>query len=252
MKVKTKELGTGKPLICIPIVETTADAILEEANCLKDLQVDMIEWRVDYFEKIDDLEAVKELLLQIGKILSNQLVLFTYRSKRQGGNGMLEEADVQDLLIQASHISGVDFIDLEFFETSQPETLMEYLHQTHVKVVASHHDFQETPKTAVMEMLLHQMKEGGADLVKLAVMPNDMEDVVRLLRVTERFKGEFPNVPVITMSMGKQGMISRLSGEFFGSVVTFASRKKCSAPGQMPVEDLQLILEKIHHALEGE
>ena len=40
--------------------------------------------------------------------------------------------------------------------------------------------------------------------------------------------------PVITMAMSGMGAVSRISGEIFGSSVTFASVEECSAPGQLP------------------
>lgn len=76
-----------------------------------------------------------------------------------------------------------------------------------------------------MKMLLEQMCAGGADIVKLAVMPQNMEDVLKLLSVTYEFKEENPDTPVITMSMGKMGMISRLCGESFGAAVTLRHTK---------------------------
>ena len=60
------------------------------------------------------------------------------------------------------------------------------------------------------------------------------------------FKEENPDTPVITMSMGKMGMISRLCGESFGSAITFAAHKKASAPGQMEMHEVADILERMH------
>ena len=51
---------------------------------------------------------------------------------------------------------------------------------------------------------------------------------------------------MITMSMGQRGMISRLCGELYGSAVTFAAYEKASAPGQMQVEEVREIIEKLH------
>ena len=47
--------------------------------------------------------------------------------------------------------------------------------------------------------------------------------------------------------MGSIGKISRIVGELTGSAMTFASVNQASAPGQMEVEDLQKLLEVIHH-----
>lgn len=62
-------------------------------------------------------------------------------------------------------------------------------------------------------MLLEKMCAGGADIVKLAVMPQNYKDVLNLLDVTAQFREENPDTPVITMSMGSLGGISRISGE---------------------------------------
>ena len=43
------------------------------------------------------------------------------------------------------------------------------------------------------------------------------------------------------------GVISRITGELTGSSMTFASAGKISAPGQMNVIDMQVLLEAIHH-----
>ena len=75
------------------------------------------------------------------------------------------------------------------------------------------------------------------------------EDVLRLLSVTNEFYKENPDTPIITMAMGKMGMISRLCGETFGSCVTFASHKEASAPGQMPYKDVIEILDVFHKSV---
>ena len=114
-----------------------------------------------------------------------------------------------------------------FFEEEHPaRKKIRKLHKQGLKVIASHHDFYETPDREVMKMLLEQMCAGGADIVKLAVMPQNMEDVLKLLSVTYEFKEENPDTPVITMSMGKMGMISRLCGESFGARSLLRHTKK--------------------------
>ena len=52
--------------------------------------------------------------------------------------------------------------------------------------------------------------------------------------------------PLITMSMSRIGSISRISGEAFGSAVTFGSIGQESAPGQLPVNKLEEMLDMIH------
>ena len=43
---KGKILGTGTPLICVPVTEETKEKIVEEIRILTEQKVDMIEWRM--------------------------------------------------------------------------------------------------------------------------------------------------------------------------------------------------------------
>ena len=49
--------------------------------------------------------------------------------------------------------------------------------------------------------------------------------------------------PVVTMSMSKLGAVSRITGEVFGSALTFGTVGEASAPGQIPVKQLTEYLE---------
>ena len=88
-----------------------------------------------------------------------------------------------------------------------------------------------------------------ADIPKIAVMPQSKKDVLTLLSATNEMVEEHANRPIITMSMAATGVISRLAGEVFGSCLTFGAAKKASAPGQMGVNDLKIILETLHKSL---
>ena len=101
-----------------------------------------------------------------------------------------------------------------------------------------------------MEKPFH-LQEAGGDLIKLAVMPRDATDVLALLSVTTLMHKE-AKVPLITMSMGALGAISRLSGEVFGSAVTFASAAGSSAPGQLSIDLVAQTLSLLHEALAQE
>ncbi len=108
----------------------------------------------------------------------------------------------------------------------------------------SNHDFHKTPSDEEMIDRLEKMESFDADICKIAVMPQNKNDVVRLLNVTYTMSRKLSK-PLITMSMGTIGVISRICGETFGSSLTFASKGKASAPGQISVNDMNLILEAI-------
>lgn len=76
-------------------------------------------------------------------------------------------------------------------------------------------------------------------IVKLAVMPQNYKDVLNLLDVTAQFREENPDTPVITMSMGSLGGISRISGETFGSCVIFRRARKVECAGTVRHERTQ-------------
>ena len=162
----------------------------------------------------------------------------------------LSAADIYDIHQVAAESDVVDFIDVEYFEAKNPQKEIAMLQEMGVYVIASHHDFEQTPDPEVIRMLLEQIRESGADVVKLAVMPQNMWDVLHLLEETNRFHENHPDHPLITMSMGAKGGISRVAGEFFGSCVTFGAGGQASAPGQLPVKQLEEILHILHQSVD--
>lgn len=249
--VKDLEIGDGRPMICVPVMEKTKEAIIEEIAYLSQSQADMIEWRVDAFDSFSDFNAVREILEGAAPFLEKKLFLYTFRTKMQGGQAQPEHEMLNDLHDLAAEAQCVDFVDLEYFAEERPQRRIRELRKNGVRVIASHHDFEETPEPEVMKMLLEKMCAGGADIVKLAVMPKTKKDVLNLLEVTAEFKEMNPDTPVITMSMGSLGSISRLCGETFGSCVTFGAHKRASAPGQFEMDGLSDTLNIIHKSMDS-
>ena len=70
--------------------------------------------------------------------------------------------------------------------------------------------------------------------------------VIALLAATAEMADHHPETPVITMSMGTLGAVSRLCGEAFGSAMTFANPGAASAPGQVPLDVVNEVLESLH------
>lgn len=123
--------------------------------------------------------------------------------------------------------------------------ILEYAHSSGVVVVCSSHDFQKTPDKNELVSRMVKMQQVGADLPKVAVMPHDSTDVLTLLSATIEMKNKYFVTPVITISMGKLGVASRLCGEVFGSAMTFASAGDSSAPGQISIDVVNAVLDSI-------
>ena len=127
--------------------------------------------------------------------------------------------------------------------------LIDLAHSYGVKVIASNHDFDATPEKDEIVRRLRMMQDYGADIPKMAVMPRNKQDVLTLLSATLEMSEQFADRPIITMSMAGTGVVSRLTGETFGSALTFGAATKASAPGQINVNELAQVLDIIHKSL---
>ena len=249
VKVKDLVIGEGMPKICVPIVAINQQNILEEAKKAEDSTADMVEWRADFWEFCNVPEKLTQMLVELQQILKTKPLLFTIRTKGEGGefSGTVEE--YEELVEIASKTA--DLVDIEvFMEGLTAEKLIQECKKNSGKVVASNHEFHKTPKKEEIVQRLQHMQEIGADILKIAVMPENKKDVLKLLQATEEMVSEHAKRPVVTMSMAGLGAVSRISGEIFGSAITFGSMEVASAPGQLSLPDLRNVLEIIHNSKE--
>ncbi|MBQ6315022.1 MAG: type I 3-dehydroquinate dehydratase [Mogibacterium sp.] len=250
VKVRNTVIGEGMPKICVPIVGVTKEAILEEAKAITKLPADVVEWRIDWFEDVFDFDKLEDVLKALREVLGDMPILMTFRTSKEGGEKAIEDDVYADINIKAAQTGLVDMVDVEVFTGDEiVKKIIDGAHAAGVKVVASNHDFGKTPDKDDIVGRLRKMQDLGADIPKIAVMPNSKRDVLTLLAATEEMATEYADRPIITMSMAGTGVISRLAGEVFGSALTFGAAAKASAPGQMGVEDLKTVLTKLHNAL---
>ena len=240
-------IGEGRPKVIIPIVEHTEAAVLEKAAAFSTLRADCVEWRVDLFDGAADLHAVAHCLSKLRVVLKDKLLLVTLRTKAEGGNIDLSPEAYLHYLHTVLDTDCSDLIDIEFFPAGAalPELIAD-AHTAGVRVICSSHDFQKTPPKTELVTRMTAMQQAGADLPKLAVMPQNRADVLELLAATAEMTKSHPETPVITMSMGALGAVSRLAGEAFGSAMTFANPGQASAPGQIPLDVVNAVLDALH------
>lgn len=248
--VKGITIGEGAPKICVPIVGKTIAELTEEAIFLKNVDFDVVEWRVDFFENVEDLEKVNEALNAIRSILSETPLIFTFRSAKEGGEREISPTyyfELNRIMVESGQ---VDIVDVELFhDEEEVEGLVTVAHSHNVFVIISNHDFDKTPAKEEIISRLCKAQELGGDLPKIAVMPQSAADVLTLLDATNTMNEQYADRPIITMSMAGKGLVSRLTGEIFGSALTFGAAKKASAPGQVPVTELRNILSLINRSL---
>ncbi|WP_086349960.1 type I 3-dehydroquinate dehydratase [Candidatus Enterococcus clewellii] len=247
VKVADVVIGEGVPKIIVPLVERKEAAILEEAKKLAQLDCDIIEWRIDFFEEVTNEKKVAELSKQLRECL-NKPLLVTFRTKKEGGELELSDAQYFSIYEEVIASGSADLIDVELFMPSEASAkLIAKAQAQGVKIVMCNHDFHATPEQTEIVNRLKMMQEKGADICKIAVMPQSPADVLTLLAATEEMKRKYADRPLITMSMGALGMVSRVSGQTFGSDATFGAAAQASAPGQVPVGELRTILNTLKH-----
>ncbi|MFA9422305.1 MAG: type I 3-dehydroquinate dehydratase [Sedimentibacter sp.] len=247
LQIKDLIFNDGAPKICVPLTGVTEDQILTELDNLKNADYDLTELRIDFFEYVNDLTKVNELLKKIRKVYIKPL-LFTFRTKKEGGNSDICEENYFILNHMAINSGLVDIVDIELSSTDEKiKEIIEFAKINHVKIVMSNHDFYKTPSKEEIIRRLIKMQEYGADITKIAVMPNSEEDVLTLLSATLEMKKRKADRPCITMSMGSLGVVTRLTGELFGSCMTFACVNNTSAPGQINTTFTREILDLFHN-----
>ncbi len=244
--VRGCSIGEGRPKVILPIVEKDEAAILKKATEFSTKKADCVEWRADWFGNVLDTEALSHCLHSLREALGEMPLLVTFRTKAEGGE-MALTPEQYAAFCHAVCVSGcADLLDIEFFPNR--DTLPGLIAQAHaagLKVVCSSHDFQKTPPRTELVARMVAMQDAGADLPKLAVMPTCRTDVLELLAATTEMTEHHPETPVITMSMGSLGAVSRLCGEAFGSAMTFANPGQSSAPGQVPLDVVNAVLESL-------
>lgn len=236
--VRGLRIGHGQPKICVPLMGITIDDLVAEAKAAIQTSCDIVEWRVDYFAEVKNLATVIEGARALREVLADKPLIVTFRSAREGGVGQLSDEAYFALYQGLIPTRLVDIVDLELLMPSEELAKTVTLAKKYgVRVLMCHHNFAETPKKEEMAAYLAGMAAKEADICKLAVMPQTAKEVLSLLAVTEEMSRKLSQ-PLVTMSMGELGKVSRLTGELFGSAITFGTVGTASAPGQLPVEEL--------------
>lgn len=233
----------GRPLICVPVVDDNIEDIYKFCSRLSEEPADIVEWRIDCYEECHDIEEVMKALEIIRENINNLPLICTFRTHHEGG-GFIEDEEYYQLLEALSASGMTDIIDVEINRGSSDKIagLIDSIRKDDVSVIASCHYFDRTPRDEVMKNIFARMSAAGADILKLAVMPDNRHDVIRLINVTE-YASMIYTQPVVTMSMGRLGLASRMTGCITGSVMTFASAGKASAPGQIEAKVMKELLD---------
>ncbi len=247
VKVKARgvTIGGADPLVCLPLLAATVDELPGRAAELVALGPDILEWRVDAMEGID-VGQVVALLRRLRQVIGELPLLFTCRMAAEGGRCSRASGERLALILAALDSGEIDLVDVELCNGPQfinPVTAK--ARAAACPLILSHHDFHATPPADGILATFCAAEAAGADIAKVAVMPRSSGDVLSLLTACDRARQGAVGIPLIAISMGSLGVVSRVAGPLFGSDITFAAGAEASAPGQLPIGELRLAMATI-------
>lgn len=233
----------GQLLICTPLIGRNEESVTAELATILPKKPDVIEWRADSFEDVADTAKVIRMARTIKGLAEGRPIIFTLRSEREGGRPItLSDGEVIELRAAVCRETDVEYVDCELSHSAADIMyLSEVAKRSATKIIGSYHNFECTPGNDFLLEKFAEIETRGLDIAKIAVMPQSLDDVLRLLSVTLAAKGRL-KVPLISIAMGEYGVITRIVSGLFGSSLTFAAGQGSSAPGQLPIDDLQNML----------
>lgn len=245
LAAQTQPTSTAVKTI-VPITAKTKEQALAQAQVIANTaDADLAEFRIDLLSFASDTKQVIALGHELKKILGNKPMIATIRTKNEGGQ--LEISDAEYGKTYQAYLKNpfMDWLDVEMFRDQKVVSeIVQKAHQKKVLVVMSNHDFQKTPSQDEIEKRLLKQDQMGADVLKIAVMPKSKQDVFTLMNATLKVSQQTTK-PLLTMSMGQLGTISRVATANMGGSYSFGMIGEASAPGQIDVTKLKQILKTV-------
>lgn len=223
-----------KPIYCLPILETKSQ------NILQAIQNNLNDYR--YFEIwLDYIKDFEDVFLDTLLKKYNERLIFVFRRQNLEPIQLLPEK--RKTIID--HISkSKALIDLDI--TSQQDELI--YSKGKVSVIASYHNYSETPKDTELENIVATMNNYQPAIHKIAATCRNPNDALRLLMLQQSLKTDGKRV--IVLGMGEHGYVTRIFGTLWGNEIIFAPKQFStqSAPGQLTRSQLETIYKELQYA----
>ncbi|MFW2159869.1 type I 3-dehydroquinate dehydratase [Acinetobacter beijerinckii] len=230
----------------VPITAKTKEQAIAQAKVIAANQdADLAEFRIDLLDFAADSKQVIALGYELKNVLGDKPMIATIRTHNEGGKLTISDADYGKTYQAYLKQPFMDMLDVEMFRDQQMvKNTVKLAHDKKVLIVMSNHDFQKTPSEDEIVKRLLKQDELGADILKIAVMPQSKQDVFTLMNATLKVSQQSKK-PLLTMSMGKLGTISRIATANMGGSFSFGMIGEASAPGQIDVTQLKQFLKTV-------
>ncbi len=215
IKIGSIELGKYPGIVAVidsPVPVVTLKEFRENG-------VSLLEIRVDLFA--DPFATVWEYVRNIRSSVDLPIIA-TIRETDTNRDNRLDQFE--------QIIPFVDAVDIELDAAINRDVISRATGKT---VIVSEHDFEKTPSLDDLAEIVDRANDLGADIIKIAAMAGNKDDVTRLLTFTETRPEN-----MVTISMGEIGALSRITAPLFGSLFTYGFVSKAVAPGQIALDTI--------------
>jgi 3-dehydroquinate dehydratase-1 len=245
-QIELSELANLPVKTIVPITAKTREQAIAQAKVIAaNADADLAEFRIDLLNFASDRKQVIALGHELKQILATKPLIATIRTHNEGGQLTISDADYGKTYQAYLQQPFMDMLDVEMFRDQQiVNETVKMAHAKKVLIVMSNHDFQKTPPESEIIKRLLKQDELGADILKIAVMPQNKQDVFTLMNATLKVSQQSKK-PLLTMSMGKLGTISRIATANMGGSFSFGMIGEASAPGQIDVTQLKQFLKTV-------
>jgi len=223
VRIGNVTLRPHEPTLIAPFTDRTPLPALRKARAHG---LALLEARVDLFDDCDT-RHVANVLERAGTILP---ILLTPRWRKEGGNFAGDEKERLSLYRALLPLAAAVDVELDAPICAEVVRSARRARRT---VVLSHHDFAGTPSAGALDRVVRRSHRAGADITKIAAELPDDEACARLAALFARH----PSEKLVVIGMGPHGKKTRVLFPALGSLFTFASIGRATAPGQLDLEE---------------
>jgi len=220
------------PRVCVAVTGKDPAELIDKAEGLV-RDNPFLELRLDYLLRPG--LALPKIRLFF-EVYPHAVVIATCRRASSGGKFKGTVAAQLEILNKAA-AAGCQLVDIELQTASKlkPQQLQKLRSQA--ALILSFHDFHATKK---LDETLAKMEAYPADFYKVVSTATTLYDNVLMMKFLEK---QSDRHSLVGLSMGEQGIISRVLGVRAGSAFTFAavSPGEQTAPGQVTAQDLRSV-----------